>query len=166
MTVLEAGNHWMRALLQRRGLRQFVKFCIVGASSTLIDFSIFYLLIEIVHLHAFLPSRDLARATAVSIAFMVAVTNGFYWNSRWTFRRTEPTGRRRRYAKFVLTNVIGLLLNLSITLLVARITPGPVLVLLGHLLKRDPAAFFGKAVATTIVVFWNFSASKYWTFKR
>jgi putative flippase GtrA len=30
----------------------------------------------------------------------------------------------------------------------------------------DPAGIVGKIVATGVVVFWNFLASKYWTFKR
>jgi hypothetical protein len=37
--------------------------------------------------------------------------------------------------------------------------------LLAHRL-RDPAGFIGKIAATGVVVFWNFTASKYWTFKK
>jgi putative flippase GtrA len=165
MSALEAPTGLLHSVAQRRGVRQFVKFCIVGASSTAIDFLVFFLLIEVVHLHQFTASPDLARATAVCCAFGVAVTNGFYWNNRWTFRAGETEGARSRYAKFVLTNLVGLALNLSITLLLARFAPAPVVALLGQFLHKDPAAFFGKAVATLIVVFWNFTASKYWTFK-
>ena len=166
MSANESSPSLLQAVVQRRGLRQFVKFCIVGASSTLIDFSIFYLLIEIVHIQQYVASLDVGRALAVCAAFAVAVTNGFYWNSRWTFRNMDPEGLHRRYLKFVLTNVVGLALNLSITLLLARLAPPGVTALLAPYLKKDPAAFFGKAIATVIVVFWNFTASKYWTFRR
>jgi putative flippase GtrA len=166
MTANESTPNPLSSALRRRGLRQFVKFCIVGASSTLIDFGIFYLLIEIVHLQQYVASLDVARALGVCAAFLVAVTNGFYWNSRWTFRNTDPEGMRRRYLKFVLTNMVGLGLNLSITLLLARLTPPVVIALLAPYLRKDPAAFFGKAVATGIVVFWNFTANKYWTFRQ
>lgn len=173
MTASEAPSSLLQAIIRRRGLRQFVKFCVVGASSTLVDFGVFYLLIEIVHLQQHVeavgfaggPARDAARGLAVLAAFLVAVTNGFYWNSLWTFRTTERDGRRRRYARFVFTNLIGLALNLSITLLVARACPPALSTLLAGFLHRDPAAFFGKAAATLIVVFWNFTASKYWTFR-
>ncbi len=163
---LDANPSLMQSVIRRRGVRQFVKFCIVGASSTLIDFSVFFLLIEVLHIQQVVSSPDLARALAVCLAFLVAVTNGFYWNNRWTFRQSDAAGLKQRYGKFVLTNIIGLALNLSVTLLLARVAPAFVLAFLAPFLKKDPAAFFGKAVATTIVVFWNFTASKYWTFKR
>jgi putative flippase GtrA len=166
MDGAEARVGAVPALIQRRGVRQFVKFCIVGASSTLIDFGIFYLLIEIVHIHSLVGHQDLARALAVCAGFLVAVTNGFIWNSRWTFRKAEAEGQGKRYLRFVFTNLIGLCLNLLVTILVARIVPLPLQRALGHFLKKDPAGFVGKAVATLFVVFWNFTASKYWTFKH
>src|SRR5207248_2309690 len=100
---------------------------------------------------------------AVLGAFLIAVTNGFYWNSRWTFR--GPGKAHARYVKFLATNAIGLCLNVTLTLVLARLTPAPVVALLRPFLHKDPAAFFGKAIATTVVVFWNFTASKYWAFK-
>jgi putative flippase GtrA len=173
MTATEAPTSPVQTVLRRRGVRQFVKFCIVGASSTLIDFAVFYLLIEVVHLQQHISAsgasevmaRDLARTGAVFIAFLLAVTNGFYWNNRWTFRAGGQSGLRERYLRFVVTNAIGLGLNLSITLGVARLCPPFMIALLAPYLHKDPAAFFGKAIATVIVVFWNFTASKYWTFK-
>jgi putative flippase GtrA len=166
MDGAEARMGAVPALIQRRGVRQFVKFCIVGASSTLIDFGIFYLLIEIVHIHSLVGHPDLARALAVCAGFLVAVTNGFFWNSRWTFRKAEAEGQGKRYLRFVFTNAIGLALNLMVTLLVARIVPAPLLVPLAKVLKKDPAGFVGKGVATLFVLFWNFTASKYWTFRH
>lgn len=165
MATSEASGSLWRQIIQRRGLRQFIKFCIVGATSTAIDFAIFYLLIEVLHIRQHFASEDLGRALAVFAAFLFAVTNGFFWNSRWTFRQTDAAGARRRYFQFVATNVVGLGLNLGITLLVARYCPPAVIALLDGFLKKDPAAFFGKAVATVVVVFWNFTVNKYWTFK-
>ena len=166
MTALDAPTGMLHTVIRRRGVRQFVKFCIVGASSTAIDFMVFFLFIEVLHIQQHLASQDLGRALSVCAAFLVAVTNGFYWNSRWTFKHTDAEGLRQRYVKFVLTNLVGLALNLTITLLLARIAPVAVLTLLRPYLQKDPAAFFGKAVATVFVVFWNFTASKYWTFRK
>jgi putative flippase GtrA len=165
MTSLESQYGRVNAILQRRGLRQFVKFCLVGASSTLIDFSVFLFLMERLHIQNYVGSLPLARILAASCAFIVAVTNGFIWNSRWTFRKNEREGRHQRYARFVLTNVIGLCLNLLILTLVAHLVPRGVAALLDPYL-HDPAGFIGKLAATAIVVFWNFTASKYWTFKH
>jgi putative flippase GtrA len=150
--------------LQRRGLRQFVKFCIVGFSSALIDFGVFLFLIEKVHLEQFTGSPVVTRTVAGAIAFLLAVTNGFIWNSLWTFREAGPQAAHRRYAKFVLTNTIGLGLNLLILNAVAHVVPAA-LVALFPVGMKDPRALIGKVVASAVVVFWNFTASKYWTFK-
>lgn len=156
----------VHTLLQRQGLRHFIKFCIVGLSSTAIDFVIYLLLMEAVHLPQYLGGNvETARLVAQSTSFLFAVTNGFYWNSRWTFRHTDAAGQKQRYAKFVLTNTIGLGLNLLILSVVARNVPHAVISLLGHYL-HDPKGFIGKLAATGVVVFWNFTASKYWTFKK
>ena len=154
-----------RSVAQREGLRQFVKFCIVGASSTLIDLTIYLSLIEVFHLQNYVGGLETARLLAKSISFLFSVSNGFFWNSRWTFRAAEAAGGKRRYGKFVLTNVIGLSLNLCILYLVSRVVP-PVLVRALSAYLHDPAGFVGMMTAMCFVVFWNFCASKYWTFKR
>jgi putative flippase GtrA len=162
------------AFSQRPAIRQFVKFCIVGASSTLISMSIFSLLIYGLHLsevlHDALASRPqwqrvvdeyrLHVQVAALIAFLFAVTNGFFWNSRWTFRQTDAAKRKTQYAKFVLVNAIGLVLNQIILFVVNRaLTAGRAVNEKGW----EPLIAF--AIATCIVVFWNFSANKLWTFK-
>jgi putative flippase GtrA len=154
-----------QAVAQREGVRQFVKFLIVGASSTVIDFAIYLLLIEGLHLQSHVGSEDLGRMLAQSISFAVAVTNGFFWNNKWTFKAGGVEGAKKRYAKFVLTNLVGLSLNLSILYVVSKAVPPALSSLLHHYL-HDPEGLIGKLVATAVVVFWNFTASKLWTFKR
>lgn len=163
------------AFLQRPAIRQFVKFCIVGASSTLISMSIFSLLIYGFHLsdvlHDALSDRPqwqsvvdeyrLHVQAAALIAFLFAVTNGFIWNSRWTFRQNDAARRKTQYAKFVLVNAIGLVLNQIILFVVNRaLTAGRAANEKGW----EPLIAF--AIATSIVVFWNFTANKLWTFKE
>lgn len=165
MSVMQSTNSLLRSVAQREGLRQFIKFCIVGASSTVIDLVIYLSLIEIVHLQQFVGGLPTARLLAKSISFLFSVSNGFFWNSRWTFRAGDAAGGQRRYGKFVLTNVIGLSLNLGILSLVAHSVPPAVERILSPYL-HDPAGFVGMLTAMCFVVFWNFCASKYWTFKR
>jgi len=162
-------------LLQRPSLRQFIKFCIVGASSTLISMTIFSTLIYGLHLddvlHNALSNRPqwqrifteyrLHIQVAALVAFLFAVTNGFFWNSRWTFRQNDPAQRKSQYAKFVLVNAIGLVLNQIILFVVNRaLTAGSPANEKGW----EPLIAF--AIATSIVVFWNFTANKLWTFKE
>ncbi len=154
------------AVLQRPGVQQFVKFCIVGASSTVITFAVYFLLIEVLHFDRLFHLLAMARPPAQAIAFVCGVTNGFIWNNRWTFRRSGEAGAGGRYAKFFGTNVVGLLLNLAISNAVAHVLPASVIDSLNRLSPlKDWPGLIGMSAATVIVVLWNFVASKYWTFK-
>ena len=166
MSVTNTASSMFQSVAQREGVRQFVKFLIVGASSTVIDFAIYLLLIEGLHLQTYVGNEEQARLIAQSISFSIAVTNGFIWNNKWTFQSSGMGGAKKRYVKFMLTNLVGLSLNLTILHFVAKhAVPGALSSLLHHYL-HDPEGFIGKVVATAVVVFWNFTASKLWTFKR
>jgi putative flippase GtrA len=165
----------LTALAQRRGVRQFVKFCIVGASSTAISFAVFTLVYYggrpspqpwlPAWLHAvlaphpagqqFVERYHVAVPLAETVAFALAVSSGFYWNRRWTFAHARGASVHRQYVQFVLVNLIGLTLDLAII----WGSSGLLRPLAGHF-----APLLAKAVATGIVVFWNFLANKYWTF--
>jgi putative flippase GtrA len=142
----------MASLLQRKGVRQLVKFCIVGASSMTIDLSTQALLLTLFPAWPWWFSK--------TISFCLAVTNGFIWNSRWTF--DERAATRGQYSKFFLTNIIGWLLNLSISKIFLMLFTGQVI----H--NQNPSTLHVLAAsmcAVPFVVIWNFSASKYWTFR-
>jgi putative flippase GtrA len=170
-TAAAPTTSWSR-VVQCKLLRQFVKFCLVGASSTAIDLGTFAALLRHdvpIHL-AGLISADVGGRAAVlllqyklplllcnTFSFILAVTNGFFWNRRWTFRALDPTRARRQYASFFVINIIGFVLNTSILLVLA-----PTLQTLGTPAQR--AAMLGKVAAVPIVAIWNFAASKYWAF--
>lgn len=139
-------------LLQRRGVRQFVKFCIIGFSSMIIDVGLAKYLTYTLHQHWIL-----AQVTS----FSLAVTNGFLWNSMWTFRGMGSGKRHEMYMKFVLVNVVGLIMNLAIM-------KGCFLIVTGKLIGQgnpDPLHWnIAKAIAIVVVASWNFFANKKWTF--
>jgi putative flippase GtrA len=137
---------WQR-VLRKPLLRQFVKFCLVGATSTSIDLGLF----------ALFRSLDIPLLVAQTLAFSVAVTNGFFWNRRWTFRVKGPEKARRQYAQFYVVNVVGFVLNTSLLLLFAHL-----LATMGQPQRR--AELLGKMMAVPIVAIWNFSASRFWAF--
>ena len=117
---------------------------------------------------------------AAICSFIVAVTNGFYWNRRWTFRAGAGDARKQ-YPKFVATNVIGLLLNVSVTALalivasqmgLTTVNEPPAEIAKIIFLGKGKEAFSPLAVnaakicATVCVTAWNFTAAKFWTFKH
>ena len=90
----------------------FVRFCIVGASGTLIDTAMLFLLSD---------PRTLGWGLLKSkiIAAELALTNNFIWNDLWTFGKfsSHQSGfrqRARRFLKFNLLCSVGILLNLII----------------------------------------------------
>ncbi len=169
-----ASNSPLQRVSRHSGLRQLIKFCIVGASSTVISLSIFSLLVyhfhldEVLHralagsprVQSFVDTYDLYVQVAAFIGFSFAVTNGYIWNSRWTFPRVDSIKRHQQYVRFVLVNIVGLVLNQIILFVVNGIlTAGRPDSEKGW----EPLIAFG--IATGIVVFWNFLANKNWTFK-
>ena len=135
-------------------MRQLIKFCIVGASSTVIDKGIQWLLMGLFPLVPWWIVQ--------SISFCFGVSNGFFWNRRWTFAGRNNSSTRTQYGKFFVTNVIGLGLNLLIT-------KGFLVAFTGKMIHaQNPEkeiVLLASLCAIPIVVIWNFSASRFWTFR-
>jgi putative flippase GtrA len=66
-TGLRQPHNWM----------QLMKFCTVGGSGYVVNLCVFAIAVELVGLHHLLGA---------TLAFVVAVTNNFWWNRHWTFR--------------------------------------------------------------------------------
>lgn len=139
-------------LAKHQGVRQFVKFCIVGFGSMLIDVGGLNLLTH----------TGLHWAVAQVISFSLAVTNGFYWNSRWTFRGQGDAAKHELYLRFLAVNIVGLLLNMMVMKLVFAMWPGktPTHIAAGSLILN-----VSKGCAIVVVSLWNFFANKHWTFR-
>ena len=161
----------MLSLLQRPGVRQLIKFCIVGASSFAIDLGL---------LNLFIYHYGWQVLPAKTLSFSLAVVNGFYWNRRWTFQAGAGDAKAQ-YPKFLLTNTVGLMLNLSIMtgaiLLAGRLgwihadrSTGEILELIvrgeGRKSFSPLTVNAATVVATVFVTAWNFTAARLWTFKQ
>ena len=144
------------ALAQRRGVRQLVKFCLVGATSTVIDKGTLWVLVNDV-----LPRTP--WWVSATISFALAVTNGFVWNRTWTFRARDHARARRQYSMFLTTNLVGLGLNLALTKAFLVAWTGRLFQFGEH--PEANAVVLASVCAVPFVVLWNFVASKYWTFK-
>ncbi len=138
-----------------KSLNQFIKFCIIGFSSAIIDFGVLNLLVS-----------RLGVPLASSISFALAVTNGYIWNSVWTFRGMGSSSRHKQYLKFVAVNIVGYILTMAIMSGMIFALTGRVMAISPHS-HSDISKFhlnIAKAAATVIVAIWNFTANKKWTF--
>jgi putative flippase GtrA len=144
--------------LQRLGGVQFLKFCTVGVSSTIIDKGALWVLMKFI-----LPTA--AWWICATISFALGVSNGFFWNRRWTFQAHGEghASAREQYVKFIFSNLVGLLLNLVFTKMFLFFVTGKLL----HSVNPPPLhVIIASLCAAPIVVFWNFFANKHWTFKQ
>ena len=123
-------------------LKQFIKFCFVGGTAALINFSLLYGLVE--YFGVWYVLANLAGG------FVSAVFN-FFSNKFWTFRNREK-GRKffEQGVKFSLVLISGVLLN---TLLIYLIT---------ELFGLDYRLSW--IFSTGLVTFWNYGLNRFWTF--
>lgn len=128
-------------IAQRRGVRQFVKFGIVGASGFIVNGIVFTLL---------------QRGTALpiwldfSLGFMIGGVSNYFLNRIWTFRSSGHAGLEG--VKFLFVSFLALLIgDLAIYLLET---------VFGY--HRHHTVWL---VATLSGMFLNFFVNKYWTFR-
>lgn len=153
----------LKQIVQRPGVRQLVKFGIVGLSSTVINLAVLYVMLRLVH------GQWYDRYLDATVAFLVSVVNGYYWNKRWTFKHAPAQLLHKQFTQFLLVNLVSLILDW----LVIRMISVPLESQL-HLFQtawtadkiERVAVLAAQLVATGVTVFWNYFANRFWTFKH
>lgn len=137
-------RHFIDDLLRRRGLRQFVKFGIVGASGFVVNLIVFTLL------QHFTPKAE--RAGRYSLLFSASFLSGgvsnYFLNRIWTFRATGDAVVQG--VQFLTVSAIAL----AVGLIVSHFT--------------EPSLGTGHRtwlLATVSGIVVNFFVNKYWTFR-
>ncbi len=158
-------------IFERRIVRQFAKFCIVGGSSFLIDAGLHRMLMFNLHSGtdtvAVAMGRwvagytggepyDVGFASAKVVTASFAILNSFIWNRRWTFGIRGKDERTQQLARFLVVSLIGLLLNVVVS---SAVNAG-----LPHGLHKKWT--IATIVAAAVVAVWNFSGQRLWAFRR
>jgi putative flippase GtrA len=134
--------------IRNREVERFVRFAVVGGVGTVVDFTILVVLKEVVGLPLLLANTT---------SYLAGVANNFTLNRLWTYPEARAKAVWRQFAQFLMVSTAGLILNNLIVSLLAE----P----LGDLLNmQDTGYIAAKVLATGIVVFWNFTANRLWTF--
>ncbi len=132
-----------------RGLRQFVKFSLVGGSGVFVNLAVFNATLlswQLVTGHMGLRASYVANG----LGFVVSVTSNYYLNRRWTFRSTGRVATE--FPKFLTVSVVAYLVNLGIFTVAHT-----VLDLRGNL---------SQLIAIACVMPVNFVANKLWSFRH
>jgi len=154
------------ARTNQREFARFLKFCVVGTLGAVIDFGVLNLLVQL---------AGFPKVIANSCSFTVAVINNFIWNRLWVYPETRGEPLRKQFVQFTLVNLVGLFINTAIFYATDRWLLGeagflaePVGTLAGTIgMPHFDLAYNGaKAVATGVVLFWNFFVNRLWTFRH
>jgi putative flippase GtrA len=130
-------------LVLRRGVRQFLKFGVVGASGTVVNFVIYHSM-----LHFLLPIWF-----AYAVGFAVGGVNNYWWNRHWTFRsKGHPW---KELGQFLTVSAIALAVSETVIVFADRHLP--------VMRFRNSAAWL---LATFVGMGWNFFGNKFWTFRH
>jgi len=93
-------------------LGQLIRFSVVGLSNSLVDFGVYWLLTRLILGWQWYLLANL-------LAFFIANINSYWWNSRWSFKRTNVSSIG--YARFLYVSVIYVtLLEFGLWWLVAQ----------------------------------------------
>jgi putative flippase GtrA len=125
---------------KKKTMASLVKFGITGTVGLVIDFSITWLLRDILLVNGYFAN---------GCGFVVAAASNYYINSRWTFK-TDTTSRARQFALFFIISLIGLGLNTGFL----------------YVFQELGVSFYiSKALAIGFVFIWNFIANSLITFR-
>jgi putative flippase GtrA len=119
---------------------QLLKFGLVGASGYLVNLAVFAVLAGALGVH------HLAAAIG---AFVIAVSNNFFWNRHWTFGPGERPAHFQA-ARFFAVSIASLGVNLMVLELLIS----------GDVVGELPA----QAIAVAVAMPFNFVGNKLWTF--
>jgi putative flippase GtrA len=134
------ASRTVRALRAPHNWVQLAKFCVVGASGYVVNLVVYTLLLKWAGLH---------YLAAAFVSFLVAVSNNYLWNRRWTFR-----GQRGHFAyqgmRFAVVSTLALAANLAVLRVLVELGVGKVA---------------AQAIAIIAVTPLNFIGNKLWSFR-
>jgi putative flippase GtrA len=122
-------------------LAQFIKFCVVGASGTIIDFGLTYIFKEKLRVNKYISN---------SIGFISAATSNYILNRIWSFENHNPA-IGQQYMLFMAISLLGLGINNGVIFLLTK--------------KFHLNFYLSKVVATGVVTLWNFVMNYLFTFR-
>lgn len=116
---------------------QLIKFGIVGVFATLLEWGIFYVLTNVIHIH---------YGISTAIGFLISTVFNYYLSVKFVFDVDKEKKSKRNFIYFVVFSLIGLGLNELILWLCIE--------------KFELYNMIGKIIATGIVMVFNFVTRK------
>lgn len=116
---------------------QFFRFIFVGGTAFVVDFSIYYGLVEFVHLSYLLSA---------AISFFISVLVNYYLSTSWVFNQSQIENTAIEFNLFLAISIVGLIFTEILLYIFTDIFS------INYL--------WSKVIAAILVLFWNFSARR------
>lgn len=130
-----------RHILQKSAVREFILFSIVGLSGVLVELIFFNIFIYL----------NVPILLAATLAMPIAASSNWKLNRQFTFKTSAINGPFAEWLRYMVASAAGWALNLILFTIIYK--------------KFSAEANLAKLTATAIVWLWNYSASKFWTFR-
>ena len=136
----------MKLFLAQTWVKQFIRFCVVGTTCAALDWGIYFL---IKHFTSW-DSQSLKQVMK-ALSFVFSASSSYILNRLWTFK-SRDMNIGAQAIKFFAVAAVGLGLNNLFFYLFTGIF--------------KLADIIGLILATFLVLFWNFAASRKWVFNK
>lgn len=140
----------------RKEVKRFVKFAMVGAAGSITDFLILNLMIQFL---------GLPLAIANTCSFVAAVMQNFTLNRLWAFPESRERHASGQLAQFGIVSLVGYGLNQLVFLTLHHLWDGYWMDYFGSDVGHTVSYNVAKLFAIGVVLFWNFTANRLWTYR-
>lgn len=141
----------------RKEIKRFAKFAIVGAAGSVTDFAVLNILIQIFGFPLWLAN---------SFSFTAAVIQNFTLNRRWTFPESRDRNAGRQLTQFATVSIIGLAINQLVFLTIHHLAePHWMEAIANPDIAHAVSYNVAKLFAIGVVLFWNFFVNRLWTYR-
>jgi len=155
-TRLSIANVRQLARSNKKEVKRFAKFAIVGAAGSITDFTVLNVLVQVF---------GSSLVVANTFSFIAAVIQNFTLNRLWTFPESQSRRAGGQLLQFVGVSIVGLGINQLVFLSIHHALEAMWISALGQDLGFIVSYNFAKLFAIGVVLFWNFSANRLWTYR-
>ena len=131
-------------------IEQFLKFAVVGGISFLVDFTVYTIMCNVLHIHYII---------AGVLGFTVSVVVNYILSMRYVFLSKDDTRKDKEFLIFVVLSLMGMFLNTILLYLCIDILYSN-LGYLKQLLSNEWMNIVSKVFATGVVMVFNFITRK------
>ena len=143
---------------KKNEMKRFIRFGIVGAIGSLVDFGFLNLFTLVFKLPYILSSV---------LSFSLAVVNNFILNRIWTFPGSRRESLIKQMVQFGLVSVVGLIIRTPMLVWLEKVLIPLAQKWVPNLLTPTIVGHnIGLAIAIGVVMLWNYFANRFWTFKN